>query len=67
MVKRIGKVATASRRLSSDAELLIALRVLGYPEQNPVYAKAEKDFAGLFVDDPDDFAFTCRLCLGHCD
>src|SRR5919201_58200 len=34
---------------------LIALRTLGYSKTNPVYAKAEKDFAGLFVDDPEDF------------
>jgi squalene-hopene/tetraprenyl-beta-curcumene cyclase len=34
---------------------LIALRALGYSKRNPVYAKAEKDFAGLFVDDPEDF------------
>src|SRR5437667_216768 len=34
---------------------LIALRTLGYSKKNPVYAKAEKDFAGLFIDDPDDF------------
>src|SRR5437763_10274155 len=34
---------------------LIALRSLGYSKTNPVYAKAEKDFAGLFVNDPDDF------------
>ncbi len=34
---------------------LIALRALGYSKKNPVYAKAEKDFAGLFVDDPEDF------------
>jgi squalene-hopene/tetraprenyl-beta-curcumene cyclase len=34
---------------------LIALRVLGYTKTNPVYAKAEKDFAGLFIDDPEDF------------
>jgi squalene-hopene/tetraprenyl-beta-curcumene cyclase len=34
---------------------MIALRVLGYTKTNPVYAKAEKDFAGLFVDDPEDF------------
>src|SRR6059036_3300664 len=34
---------------------LIALRALGYSKTNPVYAKAEKDFAGLFVDDPEDF------------
>jgi squalene-hopene/tetraprenyl-beta-curcumene cyclase len=34
---------------------LIALRALGYSKTNPVYTKAEKDFAGLFVDDPEDF------------
>lgn len=34
---------------------LIALRVLGYSPRNPIYEKAAKDFAGLFVDDPDDF------------
>src|SRR5256714_6596705 len=34
---------------------MIALRVLGYTKKNPTYAKAEKDFAGLFLDDPEDF------------
>ncbi|HZR30115.1 MAG TPA: squalene--hopene cyclase, partial [Terriglobales bacterium] len=34
---------------------LIALRALGYSKTNPIYKKAEKDFAGLFVDDPEDF------------
>jgi squalene-hopene/tetraprenyl-beta-curcumene cyclase len=34
---------------------LIALRALGYSKTNPIYAKAEKDFAGLFVDDPENF------------
>src|SRR3954452_9760171 len=34
---------------------LIALRALGYSKTNPVYEKAAKDFAGLFVDDPEDF------------
>src|SRR6266581_2716873 len=34
---------------------LIALRSLGYSKTNPVYAKVEKDFAGLFINDPDDF------------
>src|SRR5881275_3222553 len=32
---------------------LIALRALGYSTSHPVYAKAAKDFAGLFVDDPE--------------
>jgi squalene-hopene/tetraprenyl-beta-curcumene cyclase len=34
---------------------MIALRVLGYPKDHPVYKKATKDFVGLFVDDPEDF------------
>ena len=34
---------------------LIALRVLGYSAGDPIYEKAMKDFAGLFVDDPEDF------------
>jgi len=34
---------------------LIALRALGYTKNNPIYAKAAKDFASLFVDDPEDF------------
>jgi squalene-hopene/tetraprenyl-beta-curcumene cyclase len=34
---------------------LIALRALGYSKENPIYQKAAKDFAGLFVNDPDDF------------
>src|SRR6266699_2367553 len=34
---------------------MIALRALGYSKTNPVYAKVEKDFAGLFVNDRDDF------------
>ncbi|HEY2626641.1 MAG TPA: squalene--hopene cyclase [Candidatus Udaeobacter sp.] len=34
---------------------LIALRALGYSKKNPIYAKAEKDFTGLFVNDPEDF------------
>ena len=34
---------------------LIALRALGYSKSNPIYTKAEKDFAGLFVDDREDF------------
>ncbi|MEY2536297.1 MAG: squalene-hopene/tetraprenyl-beta-curcumene cyclase [Verrucomicrobiota bacterium] len=34
---------------------LIALRTLGYSKADPVYVKAARDFAGLFVDDPEDF------------
>ena len=34
---------------------MIALQVLGYTERDPVFAKARRDFAALFVDDPQDF------------
>jgi squalene-hopene/tetraprenyl-beta-curcumene cyclase len=56
MLERIGKgsdglAAVFPAMLNS----LIALRALGYSKTNPVYAKAEQDFARLFVDDPEDF------------
>ena len=34
---------------------LIALKALGYKTDHPLYAKAKRDFEGLFVDDPGDF------------
>src|SRR5438034_237936 len=34
---------------------MIALRALGYAKAHPLFEKARKDFAGLFVDDPEDF------------
>lgn len=34
---------------------LIVLKTLGYPADHPLLRKAERDFAGLFVDDPQDF------------
>jgi len=56
MLERIGKgsdgLATVYPAMLNS---LIALRALGYSKNNPVYAKAEKDFAELFVDDPEDF------------
>jgi squalene-hopene/tetraprenyl-beta-curcumene cyclase len=56
MIERIGEgsdglAAVYPAMLNS----LIALRALGYSKTNPVYAKAERDFADLFVDDPEDF------------
>jgi squalene-hopene/tetraprenyl-beta-curcumene cyclase len=56
MLERIGKgsdglAAVFPAMLNS----LIALRTVGYSKTNPVYAKAEQDFARLFVDDPEDF------------
>jgi squalene-hopene/tetraprenyl-beta-curcumene cyclase len=56
MLERIGEgsdgLATVYPAMLNS---LIALRALGYSKKNPIYVKAEKDFAGLFVDDPDDF------------
>jgi squalene-hopene/tetraprenyl-beta-curcumene cyclase len=40
---------------------LIALESLGYTPDHPLFLKAENDFAGLFVDDPEDFRI--RPCL----
>ena len=34
---------------------IIALKALGYPDDDPVLTKAVTDFEGLFVDDPEDF------------
>ncbi len=34
---------------------IIALKTLGYANDHPLLAKAKRDFAGLFVDDPQDF------------
>ncbi len=34
---------------------IIALKTLGYSNDHALLAKAKKDFAGLFVDDPQDF------------
>ncbi len=34
---------------------IIALKTLGYSNEHPMLVKAKKDFAGLFVDDPQDF------------
>jgi squalene-hopene/tetraprenyl-beta-curcumene cyclase len=56
MIERIGEgsdgLATVFPAMLNS---LIALRALGYSTQNAVYQKAAKDFAGLFVDDPEDF------------
>ncbi|HEY1769619.1 MAG TPA: squalene--hopene cyclase [Chthoniobacterales bacterium] len=56
MVERIGAgsdglAAVFPAMLNS----IIALRALDYPKDHPLYTKALEDFAGLFVDEPDDF------------
>src|SRR5213596_3749504 len=56
MVERIGEGSDGLAAVyPAMLNCLIALRVLGYSKTNPLYAKAEKDFSGLFIDDPDDF------------
>src|ERR1700730_17626703 len=56
MLERIGEGSDGLATVfPAMLNCMIALRCLGYTANDPVYAKAEKDFAGLFVDDPDDF------------
>ena len=56
MVERIGEGSDGLATVyPAMLNCMIALRVLGYTKKNPTYAKAEKDFAGLFLDDPEDF------------
>jgi squalene-hopene/tetraprenyl-beta-curcumene cyclase len=56
MLERIGEGSDGLAAVyPAMLNCLIALRVLGYTKTNPLYAKAEKDFAGLFIDDPEDF------------
>ena len=56
MIQRIGEGSDGLATVyPAMLNCLIALRALGYPKTHPVYVKAAKDFAGLFVDDPGDF------------
>jgi squalene-hopene/tetraprenyl-beta-curcumene cyclase len=56
MLERIGEGSDGLAAVfPAMLNCLIALRALGYSKSNPIYAKAEKDFAVLFVDDPEDF------------
>ena len=56
MLERIGQGSDGLATVyPAMLNCLIALRVLGYSKEHPVYKKAAHDFAGLFVDDPDDF------------
>jgi squalene-hopene/tetraprenyl-beta-curcumene cyclase len=62
MLERIGEGSDGLAAVyPAMLNCLIALRVLGYPKGHPVYKKAAQDFAGLFVDDPEDFRIQpCR-------
>ncbi len=56
MLERIGEGSDGLATVfPAMLNCLIALRALGYSKEHPVYKKAANDFAGLFVDDPDDF------------
>ena len=56
MLERIGEGSDGLATVfPAMLNCLIALRALGYSKTNPIYVKAEKDFAKLFVDDPEDF------------
>jgi squalene-hopene/tetraprenyl-beta-curcumene cyclase len=56
MLERIGEGSDGLAAVfPAMLNALIALRALGYSKDHPAYAKAAKDFAGLFVDDPEDF------------
>src|SRR6476646_5026768 len=56
MLERIGQGSDGLAAVyPAMLNALIALRSLGYSKDHPAYVKASKDFAGLFVDDPEDF------------
>ena len=56
MLERIGQGSDGLAAVfPAMLNCLIALRALGYTKSNPAYAKAAKDFAGLFINDPEDF------------
>lgn len=56
MLERIGEGSDGLAAVfPAMLNALIALRALGYSPTHPVYEKAARDFAGLFVDDPEDF------------
>jgi squalene-hopene/tetraprenyl-beta-curcumene cyclase len=56
MLERIGEGSDGLAAVfPAMLNALIALRALGYSPTHPVYAKAARDFEGLFVDDPEDF------------
>jgi squalene-hopene/tetraprenyl-beta-curcumene cyclase len=56
MLERIGEGSDGLATVfPAMLNCMIALRALGYSKDHPVYQKAAQDFAGLFVDDPEDF------------
>ena len=62
MVERMGEGSDGLAAIfPAMLNSLIALKTLGYPADHPLYAKARRDFEGLFVDDPEDFRI--QTCL----
>ncbi len=56
MVERMGEGSDGLAAIfPAMLNALIALEVLGYEEDHPVFKKAQQDFEDLFVDDPNDF------------
>src|SRR5437016_8947006 len=65
MVERIGEGSDGLAAVfPAMLNGLIALRTLGYSKDHPAYAKAAKDFGGLFVDDAEEFRIQPCLSLG---
>src|SRR5204862_512806 len=62
MINRMGKGSDGLAAIfPAMLNSLMALKTLGYPADHPLYAKARRDFEGLFVDDPEDFRIQpCR-------
>jgi hypothetical protein len=56
MVERMGEGSQGlSAIFPAMLNAMMALRALGYPDTHPLVQKADRDFAGFFVDDPGDF------------
>jgi squalene-hopene/tetraprenyl-beta-curcumene cyclase len=56
MTERMGEGSEGLAAIfPSMLNAMMALKVLGYKDDHPLVQKADRDFAGLFVDDPEDF------------
>ncbi len=56
MVERMGEGSDGLAAIfPAMLNAMMALRTLGYADDHPLVRKADKDFASLFVEDPEDF------------
>jgi squalene-hopene/tetraprenyl-beta-curcumene cyclase len=56
MIRRMGEGSDGLAAIfPAMLNAMMALRALGYAEDHPLVVKADRDFAGLFVEDGDDF------------